>query len=134
VLAEYLNRGPDAVAALDRLLEQYPTSARAWGGRAVLRARLGDRAAAHRDATECLRRDTGPGTLYQLAGVYALTSKAQPEDRREALRLLAAAFTAGFRDFATLERDHDLDPIRQRPEFLALIKEFRPDPVEMKKK
>ncbi len=126
VLSEYLKRGPDAIKALDQQVELFPTSAKAWGGRAVLHARLGDRAAAHRDATQCLRLDTAPRTLYQLAGVYALTSKGHAEDRREALRLLAAAFTAGFRDFATLDRDADLDPLRATAEFIALVKEFRP--------
>lgn len=134
VLAEHLNRGPDAIKSLDQLVQQYPTFAKAWGGRAVLHARLGDRAAAHRDATECLRRDTDPRTLYQLAGVYALTSKGHSDDRREALHLLAKAFTAGFRDFATLDGDTDLDALRADKEFIALVKEFRPAPPTSEKK
>jgi len=125
VLAEHLKQPIDAVKVLDRTVELYPNFVPARAGRAVVLARLGKRVEAHRDVAESLRRDTAPFTLYQLAGVYALTSKAEPSDRREALRLLAAAFTAGFRDFRTVDVDSDLDPLRGRPEFASLLAEFR---------
>ena len=124
-LAGPLGRPAEAVAALDRAVELYPDFTPARAGRAVLLARAGKRAEAHRDAAECLRRDTAPATLYQLAGVYALTSRSHPGDGREALRLLSAAFTAGFSDFATADADPDLDPIRADPRFRAAIREFR---------
>ncbi|QEL19516.1 serine/threonine-protein kinase [Limnoglobus roseus] len=126
VLSTYLHRDAEAVKTLDKAVETYPSFVPARAGRAVLLARLGKRKEAQRDATESLRRDTSPFTLYQLAGVYAITSKDHSEDRREALRLLAAAFTAGFRDFTALDGDHDLDAIRGRTEFSALVAEFRP--------
>jgi hypothetical protein len=94
----------------------------------VILARLHRRAAAHRDAAECLLRDNRPATLYQLAGVYALTSREQPDDRGEALRLLATALRQGY-GFDLLEGDRDLDPIRSRPEFgrlVAAARAFRP--------
>ena len=78
--------------------------------------------------TECLRRDTSPRILYQLAGVYAQTAREHPDELKEAVRLLGAAFTAGFRDFATVDRDSDLDPIRTKPQFAAVVREFRPPP------
>jgi serine/threonine protein kinase/tetratricopeptide (TPR) repeat protein len=129
VLAEHLSDTAGAVAALDRAVELYPAFVPARGGRAVLLARLGKREAAQRDAAECLRRDTSPRTLYQLAGVYAQTARKHPDDLREAVRLLGAAFTAGFRDFATVDRDPDLDPIRTQPAFAAVVREFRPTPA-----
>ncbi len=129
VLAELLSDTAGAVAALDRAVELYPAFVPARAGRAVLLARLGKREAAQRDAAECLRRDTSPRTLYQLAGVYAHTARKHPDDLREATRLLGAAFTAGFRDFATVDRDPDLDPIRTQPAFAAVVREFRPPPL-----
>ena len=128
VLAERLKKPDEAIAVLDLAVELHPAYVPARAGRAVYLARQGKRDAAQRDAAECLRRDTAPFTLYQLAGVYALTSQDQPHeeaDRKEALRLLAAAFTAGFADFKTVNGDDDLKPIRARPEFVALLKEFR---------
>jgi hypothetical protein len=63
--------------------------------------------------------------------VYAQTARNNPDDVKEAVRLLGAAFTAGFRDFATLDRDPDLDPIRTKPPFAAVVREFRPPPLPM---
>ena len=57
-------------------------------GRGVLHARLGRREAAHADARETLRTNSEPFTIYQVAGIYALTSRQEPADRREAFRLL----------------------------------------------
>ncbi len=128
VLAERLNRPADALAVLDSAVELYPAYVPARAGRAVYSARFGMRTAAHRDAAECLRRDSAPFTMYQLAGVYALTAKEKSHeaaDRREAIRLLAAAFTAGFADFATVDIDSDLNPIRAHSEFTTLVAEFR---------
>ena len=81
---------------------------------------MGKRDAALADARACLARDTRPGTLYQLAGVYALTSRAEPADKREALRLLAQALRGGF-GLDLLDRDSDLDPVRDDPEFGRLV-------------
>ena len=106
--------------ALDRALDLYPDYVPARSGRGVLLARLGKRDAALSDAREALRRDTKTPTLYQAAGIYALTSQQAPDDRREALRLLAAALRQGF-GFDLLAIDHDLDPIRDDPEFRDLV-------------
>src|SRR5207302_698991 len=91
-----LGRTAEAVQALDAAVALYPDFVPARSGRGVLLARLGEREAALRDAREALRRDTKAATLYQAAGIYALTSQQQPDDRREAFRLLAAALRQGF--------------------------------------
>lgn len=110
----------DALAVLTALLEVNPDSADAWAGRGVTRARLGDRAGALADAREALRLTERPATQYQVAGIYALTSRAHPEDRREALSLLDAALRAGF-GFEHLDADRELDPVRGDKEFKRLV-------------
>jgi eukaryotic-like serine/threonine-protein kinase len=115
-----LGRDREAVAVLDKVVEVYPDFIRGRAGRAVLRARLKQRAAAHDDVEECLTRDKTPLTTYQLAGVYALTSKDEPADRKEAFRLLSSALRRGC-GFDLLESDKDLDPIRDSREFKKLV-------------
>ncbi|MBA4065199.1 MAG: hypothetical protein C0501_16090 [Isosphaera sp.] len=124
VLAEDLGRVADAVAVLDRLVDAHPEYVPARAGRAVLNARLGRRDAAHADAAAVLDGEPAPFTRYQAAGVFALTSKTHPDDRKEALRLLASA----LRDkegLAHVPTDHDLDPVRSDPEFGKLVEAAR---------
>jgi serine/threonine protein kinase/Flp pilus assembly protein TadD len=115
-----LNRNDEAARVLDQAVELYPDFIRARAGRGVVLARIGEREAAHRDADECLARDNQPSTLYQLAGIYALTSQKNPDDRRQALHLLSVALQKGF-GFDVLEIDRDLDPVRSSPEFRKLV-------------
>jgi serine/threonine protein kinase/tetratricopeptide (TPR) repeat protein len=115
-----LGRNEEAIRALDRLVGAYPDFVPARAGRGVLLARLGRREAAHKDAVDCLARDNKPLTLYQLAGVYALTSQKRPDDRAQAFRLLSIALQKGC-GFDLLETDRDLDPIRRCPEFQRLV-------------
>jgi eukaryotic-like serine/threonine-protein kinase len=119
-LSKYLKRTRDAVAVLDEAVRHYPHDVRPRAGRGVLLARLGEREAAVRDAEEALTRDASPPTLYFAADIYALTSQKEPDDRKEALRLLAAALRKGY-GFEHLDADPDLDPIRTDPQFRRLI-------------
>lgn len=48
----------------------------------------------------------------------------------EALKALETAFEKGFRSFAHLEHDDDMDPLRNLPEYKALIKQYKGKPVE----
>jgi tetratricopeptide (TPR) repeat protein len=109
-----------AIEQLDKALALYPDFAPARSGRGVLLARLGKRDAAVADARGALQRDTRPEVLYQVACIYALTVKEQPDDRLEALRLLAAALRQGY-GHELLEIDSDLDLIRNNPEFRKLV-------------
>jgi serine/threonine protein kinase/tetratricopeptide (TPR) repeat protein len=119
VLAEYLGQTAEAIAVLDRALELHPESVPARAGRGVLLARLGKRQAAHQDAEESLRRDVQPATVYQVAGIYALTSKQEPEDAKQAFLLLNCALDKGY-GRNLLGIDPDLEPIRKDPEFQRL--------------
>ncbi len=121
VLGERLGRTADALAALDALLAYYPSYVPARAGRGVLHARLGHREAAHADAVEALENDKTPYNTYQVAGIYALTSRQVPDDRREALRLLEIALNQGF-GLELIDRDHDLDAIRGLAEFRELVR------------
>jgi eukaryotic-like serine/threonine-protein kinase len=124
VLAEKLGRNQESLQVLNKSLELYPDSVKARGGRGVLHARLGQREPALRDAEETLRRDASPPRLYQVACIYALTSKEQPEDRFRAFQLLSSALTKGY-GFNLLETDTDLNPIRSAPEFRRLVEAAR---------
>ncbi len=124
VLAERLGRTWEAAEALDQAATFYPDAPALFAARAVLRARLGEVRAAHADAEEALRLDSGPATLYQLAGVFALTSRQQPDDRRQAFALLSGALRKGY-GFELLDEDHDLDPLRQDAEFGRLVEAAR---------
>jgi tetratricopeptide (TPR) repeat protein len=117
-------RNEEAVRTLDKAVELYPDYVPSRAGRGVYHARLGHREAAVADARESLVRDAGPSNLYQVAGIYALTSRREPTDREEAVRLLTKALRSGF-GFDLVAIDTDLDPIRADPEFRRLAEAAR---------
>jgi serine/threonine protein kinase/tetratricopeptide (TPR) repeat protein len=120
VLAELPGHADEAIEMLNLALEVSPSYADARIGRAVLLARDGRREAALADARQALAYDQRPSTFYQAACAYALISHGQKDDRREALRLLAAALAGGFgREYIAV--DHDLDALRGDEEFHRLI-------------
>jgi tetratricopeptide (TPR) repeat protein len=120
VYAERMGRPEKAIASLDRLIELYPDYVSARSARGVLKARLGRRDEALADAVEALARDPALPIYYQLACIYALTSRQFPADRAEAFRLLNIAVRGGC-GCELIEDDHDLDPIRDRSEFRRLV-------------
>jgi tetratricopeptide (TPR) repeat protein len=129
VLAERLGRPEDAIAVYTTTLLHHPDDAKAVGPRGVYHARLGRREAALADARaaldlgdQALRVEDQAFTIYQVAGIYALTSKQEPEDCRQALRLLALALRKDTSWLRVLPGDHDFDPIRDRPEFRDLLR------------
>ena len=128
-----MGRNEAALRILDQVIELYPDYVPARAGRGVLRARLQQRKAAHQDADDALARDFGAATQYQVAGIFALTSRQDPVDRAEALRYLSSALRKGF-GFDLLEQDKDLDPIRDRPEFRQLVNAARALQVPAAKK
>jgi tetratricopeptide (TPR) repeat protein len=120
VLAEELKQPAAAAAALTRMLEVDPGSVPALRGRAVMHARLGDRAKAHADAEAALARDREPVTVYMVAGAYALLSATHPDDRTTALRLLTEALRGGF-GFQHLATDPELAPLQGDPDFERVV-------------
>jgi tetratricopeptide (TPR) repeat protein len=110
----------EALDAVNALLEVAPDSADAWCGRAVLKARAGDRAGARADADEALKLAVRADTLYALAGAYGRFAATDPEARRTALRLLDDALRAGV-GFEHLNADPDLDELRKVPEFEQVV-------------
>ena len=124
VLAERLGRAEEAVQVLDRAVKLYPEDGPAHAVRGVLLARLGKREAALQDAREALAVDESPAVLYQVAGIYALTSRDNPDDRRRACQLLAAALRQGY-GYDLLKSDRDLDRIRDDPQFGQLLEAAR---------
>jgi tetratricopeptide (TPR) repeat protein len=120
ILAERLRRPADAVRVLDTAVELYPDYAAARAGRGVLLARQAKRAEAVRDAEDALLCDTKAPNLYQVACIFALTSKARGEDRLRALELLRPALRSGF-GLDLVDTDPDLDPLRPLPEFRRLV-------------
>lgn len=120
ILSERLGRTAEAIQTLNRLVLLYPDYVPARAGRGVLLARQGRRDEALADAEACLLRDTKPPTLYQVAGIYALTSRQEFNDRFQALQLLSSALQRGYgRELVPI--DTDLDPIRNLPEFQAIV-------------
>ena len=65
------------------------------------------------------------GVYYDKACLFARMGR--PE---EAIKALEEAFKKGFRRFAHLEHDDDMDSLRNLPEYKALIREYKDKPVE----
>jgi serine/threonine-protein kinase len=117
-------------------------------GRAITRAYLGEYDAAVEEAQAVAPGGTAPVNLcYDLACVYAVASAAVRKDTKlpaaerdarsarhaaHALAFLAKAKAGGvFRDpaaVANLKKDHDLDPLRPRPDFQKFLADLEAKP------
>jgi serine/threonine protein kinase/predicted Zn-dependent protease len=124
ILGERLDRPDDALVVLNQAVELHPDHVPTRAGRGVQLARLGRRAEALRDARAALLRDTRAPNLYQVGCIYALTSRAEPQDRREARQLLWGALKAGF-GLDIVDTDTDLDPLRGDVEFQRLVEKAK---------
>jgi serine/threonine protein kinase/Tfp pilus assembly protein PilF len=124
VLGEKLGREAEAIRALSEAVSLNPDYVPARAGRGVYLARAARYAAAREDATEALLRDTRPPNQYQVACIYALSSRQTPGDRLKAFELLSTALRSGF-GLDIVDQDSDLDPIRKCPEFDRLVKAAR---------
>ena len=120
VLADLVKDDREAVQVLDTILAKYPENPMARAGRGVSLARLGQREKALADAEDALLTDTRPPNLYQVACIYALTSRQNPQDRLRAFELLSYGLKGGF-GLDIVDSDNDLDPIRQTPEFRRIV-------------
>jgi hypothetical protein len=97
--------------------------------RAATLAHLGRHARATAEADELARLAPGSGAdLYDLACVFALSAAAVGAEpalheryAARAVGLLRQAAEKGYRNLAHLEKETDLDPIRDRPDYRALM-------------
>jgi tetratricopeptide (TPR) repeat protein len=124
VLADHIKDDRQAVQVLDEIVKLYPDSAMARAGRGVSLARINERTKALADAEEALLLDTNAPNVYQVACIYALTSRQNREDRLRAFELLSYSLKRGF-GLQFVDIDTDLDPIRQTPEFAHIVAEAR---------
>lgn len=65
------------------------------------------------------------GVYYDKACLFARMGRTE-----DAIQALEEAFKKGFRRFAHLEHDNDMDTLRNLPEYKALIQEYKDKPVE----
>ena len=109
-----------AVGHLDAALESDPHLVDAVQLRALVRARLGDRAML--DDVDSLVKTPTAQRLYNAACALALYADVahDPRPLERAIQLLELAFRAGF-STRTAREDPDLQPLRSRPEFARLI-------------
>jgi tetratricopeptide (TPR) repeat protein len=120
LLSDKFHKDAGALEVLDEAVRLYPDSVLACGGRGILLARQGKRDPALGDARKALELDPSPLTLYQVAGIFALTSKQNVEDRVQALHLLSSALRAGA-GLEWVDDDHDLDPLREDADFKRIV-------------
>ena len=66
------------------------------------------------------------GHYYDQACLYARMGRFQ-----ESVAVLRTAFEKGYRTFAHIEADDDLDSVRELPEFKALIEEYKAKPIRI---
>jgi hypothetical protein len=107
----------------DRLLARIPDHPEALAAQArnlTLKGRITDGLEVDRRLVRT--RPNDPSAHYRLACRYALLCQADM-----ALRTLRKAVELGFRDFGSLRKDRDLDPIRKDPRFRSLLKELAND-------
>jgi TPR repeat protein len=67
-----------------------------------------------------LSKYPAPGNYYDAACLYSLMNR-----QTKAIALLRTSFEKGFNDFENIDKNTDLDNIRNVPEFINLIKEWK---------
>ena len=117
---------PKAIEAMDRVVELNPKNAKFRAGRGVLLARTGERKKAIADATRCIQQNRSAEILYQVAGIYALTSRVEPQDLKAALDFLQRAVKKSPETVVKMMRtDPDIETIKREPEFEDTVEILR---------
>ncbi|MFG5779048.1 tetratricopeptide repeat protein [Comamonas sp. J-3] len=88
---------------------------------AVAKLGQGDLDGADRELMQARERDATESLVYYNLAIVRLRQK-QPD---EALKQLEAAFMAGFNHFDAMDKDTDLDPLRNTPKFRELMGLYR---------
>ena len=125
LLSNMFHQDEASLEVMDDAVKFYPDSALTRGGRGVLLARMGD----HRKEATGRRRGIVAARqrtvyFYQVACIYALTSQQEKNDQVKALQLLSASIRTGF-GLDMIEKDSDLDPIRELPQFKKIVEAAR---------
>lgn len=71
------------------------------------------------------REEDRAGSYYDAACLYS-----QMDNKQKALEYLEKSLELGYRRFAHIERDQDMDPIRDMEEFKALILKYKQSDVD----
>jgi tetratricopeptide (TPR) repeat protein len=126
-----LGKRAEAAKDWDRVVEFCPPQQQPFfrAGRATARLAAGRVADAVAEVAELTKlQGWGAVQLYNFACVYAAASTKLPDPMRalanRAVELLASAVTAGYTDVARLKADADLDALRTRADFQALVAEL----------
>ena len=111
-----------AIEELQKVLDEYPFDFRGnyWIAFAYLLLKNHPKAVHHFE----IARRINPNdqlTLYNLACAYALSQ----DKSAEALEALKASALAGFDDYAHIEKDPDLDSLRDLPGYQRLIEQLK---------
>jgi tetratricopeptide (TPR) repeat protein len=121
VLSELLGDNEEALKLVTRATEMYPMDEVIRVHKAIIHARLGDRASALREAKYLESAQKDAKILFTLGRVYAITSQTHVEDRSKAILLLNRAFLAGFRRISEYETCKDLESLRNTTEFESFL-------------
>jgi tetratricopeptide (TPR) repeat protein len=116
VLGNMPGRTDEAIHMHNRVLNKYPHYTQSRVSRALLLAKSGQRDAALEDAREAEKRSSDPAMLFRIAGIYAQTSKSEPDDRKKAFSLLKKSLHKGY-GFDLVDRDTNLEPLRNTVEY-----------------
>lgn len=101
-----------------RYLSQHPDDARGYMFYAIDLAQVDNREEAKVQAAKALELNpSDPLMLYNAACFYS-----QMREKDLAIQNLRSAILAGYENFDWAKRDTDLDPIRNEPEYIALMK------------
>ncbi len=120
ILSNLPGQQRETIRVLDRTVALHPEYLEARLRRGLLLAYQGAREEAHEDAKACLKRDPSPAMHYQVARIYAQTSRRHPADRDRAVSLLTFALRGGY-GLDRVQTDGDLRPLRAEMAFRNLL-------------
>jgi tetratricopeptide (TPR) repeat protein len=120
-LSEILGETEQGVTVMNELVALDPTDPTALASRGVLLARLGKRAQAIADAEAALLATDNPDILYQVGGIYALTSAHQRADADRAVALIARSLKLKPSLVTLTTHDPDLYPLRGYPKYREVV-------------
>lgn len=121
VQSEYLGQNGLAIESLTSLIKSHPQYVPAFASRGILLARSGSDQEALSDARLALKLDKSAPICYQVAGIFATTSKTTPANVDQAYQLLAEAFRSDRKWIDLSLTDPDLTNLRADIRFKKLI-------------